>query len=397
VTKLQTSAIIQELKAEARVVSRPQERHEREADRAAEVVARGGSVANWSFSAVPVSAPEPVQRQEAGGPKSDDDKKKEALSKAGEALLQTPQGKAIKEKVLADPLAKKVTSPAGLVATGVVAAGGIAALAATGKPLPFQPPSIPLDKITPGLSAQVKYEGPVNAPTFVGLTLTYKEQGPKEKKPGRDPIVADIARLKAQQEMFKPESQNAAEKAEEDELIRAWIASQTGLPRLTIPLTPGTAKQDDALKKQDDALKKKEEEEAPVQRAALGPAALPPRAYVDEALSTPGRPLEPRTRRMMEARFGVDFSSVRIHDDASAAATAAGIDAAAFTLGEDVVFGAGRYDPSNPAGRRLLAHELAHVVQQSTERRVHHKVPTDECLGVPEPSVRQGVHSATRR
>ena len=392
-TKSQTGAMIQEPKAEARVVSKPQERHEREADRAAEVVARGGSVANWSFSAVLVTAPEPVQRQEAGGPKSDDDKKKEALSKAGEALLETPQGKALKDKVLADPQVKNVkdavTSPAGLVATGVVAAGGVAALAATGKPLPFQPPAIPLDKITPGLSAQVKYEGPVNAPTFVGLTLTYKEQGPKEKKPGRDPIVADIARLKAQQEMFKPESQKAAEKAEEDELIRAWIASQSGLPRLTIPLTPGTAKQDNAPKK-------KEEEEAPVQRAALRSAAPPARAYVDEALSTPGRPLEPQTRRVMEARFGVDFSSVRIHDDASAAATAAGIDAAAFTLGEDVVFGAGRYDPSNPAGRRLLAHELAHVVQQSTERRVHGKVPTDECLGVPEPSVRQGVHSATR-
>jgi len=385
--------MIQEPKAEARVVSKPQERHEREADRAAEVVARGGSVAHWSFSAVMVSAPEPVQRQEAGGPKSDDDKKKEALLKAGKALLETPQGKAMKDKVLADPLVKNVkdavTSPAGLVATGVVAAGGVAALAATGKPLPFQPPAIPLDKITPGLSAQVKYEGPVNAPTFVGLTLTYKEQGPKEKKPGRDPIVADIARLKAQQEMFKPESQKAAEKAEEDELIRAWIASQSRLPILTIPLTPGTAKQSDAPKK-------KEEEEAPVQRAALRSAAPRARASVDESLSTPGRPLEPRTRHVMEARFGVDFSGVRVHDDASAAATAAGIDAAAFTLGDHVVFGAGRYDPSNPAGRRLLAHELAHVVQQSTERRVHDKVPTDECLGVPEPSVRQGVHSATR-
>ena len=363
-TKSKTHAGVRPQKAEARPVSKPQDRHEREAERAAEVVARGGSVSNWSFSAVPPSAAEPVQRQEAGKPKTDDEKKKEAASKVGEALLETPAGKALKDKVLADPLVKTVkdavTSPAGLVTTGVVAAGGVGALAATHKPLPFQPPAIPLDKITPGLSAQVKVEGPVDKPTFVGLTITYKEQGPKGKKSSEaDKIAADTARLKAEQQMFKPASQKAAEKAQEDEQVQAWIKSQSGLPGLTIPLTPGKAKEEGDAPKKD-------EEKAPVQPApASATGAHPAHADVDDALATPGRPLDPSTRRAMESRFGYDFSGVRVHDDARAAATAAGIDAAAFTVGEDLVFGTGRFDPSGPAGRRLLAHELAHVVQQS--------------------------------
>jgi hypothetical protein len=347
-------------KAAARPVSKPHDSHEREAERAGDVVARGGSVAGWSFSAVPAAAPEPVQRQEVVKEKSDDEKKKEALTKTGEAILETPAAKVVKEKVLADPLVKTVkdavTSPAGLVTTGVVAAGGVAALGAAKKPLPFQPPSIPLDKITPGLSAQVKYEGPVNAPTFVGLTITYKEQGPKGKKTKSDDYAAQTAALKAQQQdMFKPASQRAAEKQADDDAVQAYVK---GLPPLTIPLTPGPAKQDDAPKK--------DEERTPVQPAPESASATTPEyADVGDAFSTSGRALDQSTRHAMEARFGYDFSAVRVHDDAHAAATAAEIHAAAFTVGQDIVFGTGGYAPSTSRGRELLAHELAHTVQQS--------------------------------
>ena len=364
-TRSRTHAGARPRQAEARPVSRPDDLHEREAERAAEVVARGGSVSDWSFSAVPASAPDPVQRQEVVKPKSDDEKKKEAATKVAEAVLETPAGKAVKEKVLADPLVKTVkdaaTSPAGLAVGGVALAGGVAALGAAKKPLPFQPPAIPLDRITPGLSGQVKLEGPVNAPTFVGLTLTYKEQGPKgRKKTAGDEYAAETARLKAQQELFKPTAQKAAEKQQEDEAVQAWIRSQ----RLTLPLTPGAAPRVEDTPKAEDEQPKKDEEKAPVQPAPASPSAAPPaQANVDDALSAPGRPLDPSTRRTMEARFGYDFSGVRVHDDARAAATAAGIDAAAFAVGEDVVFGTGRYDPAGDEGRRLLAHELAHVVQ----------------------------------
>lgn len=75
--------------------------------------------------------------------------------------------------------------------------------------------------------------------------------------------------------------------------------------------------------------------------------------------------LEGSVRGKMETRFGADFGAVRIHADAAAAESARTIGAAAYTVGRDIVFGAGRYQPQSGAGQQLLAHELAHVVQQS--------------------------------
>ena len=356
----------------ARPVARPHDRHEREAERAADIVARGGSVSSFCFSALAPSAPA-VHRQDGGKPTSDDEKKKAALKAAGEAFLESKPGKELKDKVLSDPDVKRikdaVTSPAGIAVTGALAAGGVAALGATHQPLPFQPPQIPLDRITPGLSAQVKYEGPVDRPTFVGLTLSYKEQGPKKKDEKRDQIAADVARLKAQQDMFKPASQKAAEQREADDFVQAYVRSQK-FPAVTVPLTG--AKEAEDVPKADQEEKKPDEQKGVVQKApaTAGPeGAAPAEAYVDDALASPGRPLDPSTRRAMEARFGYDFSAVRIHDDAAAAATAADIDAAAFTVGQDVVFGGGRFDPSGAEGWRLLAHELAHVAQHQDGRR----------------------------
>jgi hypothetical protein len=77
-----------------------------------------------------------------------------------------------------------------------------------------------------------------------------------------------------------------------------------------------------------------------------------------------GQPLETSTRLFMESRFGQDFSRVRIHADGEAAESARAFNALAYTVGKDVVFGAGRYAPGTAAGNRLLAHELTHVAQQ---------------------------------
>ncbi len=77
-----------------------------------------------------------------------------------------------------------------------------------------------------------------------------------------------------------------------------------------------------------------------------------------------GSPLDPPTRAFMESRFGHDFSQVRVHSDARAANLARSINALAFTTGRDLVFETGQYIPGTDSGKRLLAHELAHVVQQ---------------------------------
>jgi hypothetical protein len=85
---------------------------------------------------------------------------------------------------------------------------------------------------------------------------------------------------------------------------------------------------------------------------------------VADALRSSGRPLDERTRRYCESRFGHDFSSVRVYADSTAAKSARSMNALAYTVGENVVFGAGQYAPETMQGRRTLAHELAHVVQQ---------------------------------
>src|SRR5262249_51739086 len=84
-------------------------------------------------------------------------------------------------------------------------------------------------------------------------------------------------------------------------------------------------------------------------------------------LRSPGRPLDASTRAFIEPRFGHDFSQVRVHTDTRAAESARSVNALAYTVGRNVVFGAGQYAPQSYAGRRLIAHELTHVIQQGVQ------------------------------
>jgi hypothetical protein len=92
---------------------------------------------------------------------------------------------------------------------------------------------------------------------------------------------------------------------------------------------------------------------------------------VHDVLATPGRPLEPATRNWMEPRFGSDFSRVRVHDDGHAAESARAVGALAYAVGSHVVFDTHQYAPSTPAGRHLLAHELAHTLQDPGAGGLH--------------------------
>ncbi|HYJ79141.1 MAG TPA: DUF4157 domain-containing protein, partial [Longimicrobiaceae bacterium] len=107
---------------------------------------------------------------------------------------------------------------------------------------------------------------------------------------------------------------------------------------------------------------------------AAAPGCAPP--IVHRVLGAAGGPLGDRTRGAMEARFGADFSAVRVHTGEDAAASARAVGARAYTVGRDVVFAAGEYRPETPGGRHLLAHELAHVLQQSP-RGVLRRAPGD--------------------
>lgn len=91
---------------------------------------------------------------------------------------------------------------------------------------------------------------------------------------------------------------------------------------------------------------------------------------VEHVLSGSGAPLEPSLRDDMEQRFGHDFSRVRVHSGEAAEQSAREVNANAYTVGHNIVFGADRFAPRTHAGRRLIAHELTHVVQQRADAGV---------------------------
>lgn len=107
-------------------------------------------------------------------------------------------------------------------------------------------------------------------------------------------------------------------------------------------------------------------------------ARVPP--IVHDVLNSPGQPLDANTRAFFEPRFGRDFTRVRVHTDERAMESARSVSALAYTVGRDVVFGAGQYSPGTTEGAELLAHELTHVVQQSSgaERIQRKDAPTSK-------------------
>jgi Domain of unknown function (DUF4157) len=141
-------------------------------------------------------------------------------------------------------------------------------------------------------------------------------------------------------------------------------------------------------------------------------AVAPP--IVEDILSEPGRPLDGPVRSEFGPRFGRDLGAVRVHDGVKAAQSAAALDAAAYTVGEHVVFGAGRYAPETGPGRSLLAHELAHVVMHgdgiggvgnprtiapadSTDERDAERVAEQVVRGIPAASTRRAEGAVLRR
>ena len=128
----------------------------------------------------------------------------------------------------------------------------------------------------------------------------------------------------------------------------------------------------------------RDKEKLTLQRSSVdqaGTTTVPP--IVHEVLHLPGQPLDPQARTFMEPRFGYDFSKVRIYTDAKAATSAREVNALAYTVGQNIVFSTGQYAPHMSEGRRLLAHELAHVVQQRRSpfhqlSRISHENPDME-------------------
>ncbi len=139
----------------------------------------------------------------------------------------------------------------------------------------------------------------------------------------------------------------------------------------------GCKDEEDTLQRKEDEeeetlqRKEDEEEEETLQRkeagSSNGPASAP--AIVHDVLSGSGSPLDASVRSYMEPRFGHDFSQVRVHSGSRAAESASAVNALAYTVGNNVVFNRGAYSPESASGKRLIAHELTHVVQQGGGKR----------------------------
>jgi len=364
-------------------INEPGDIYEQEADRVAEQVMRMPGkesgvlplpsiykAESSGLKAISYDIPPLLQRQETKGKqKTDEEKYKEAAKKTGEAFLKTEVGTKIenKTKELGEYF---ISILPGKVITGAAAAGVVTALIAANEELPIQPLAIPLDIIQPGLSMKITYEGPVQNPTKAMITFSGKFDFGWQREQKR-PIKTETEKLREenirkQRELFEfREMLKSPKEKAQDEAFLQWYISQ----KVQDPTSPIYIPGFRSLEEVPAAREKKEEEEMPVQRKAVSnsqhPAASP---IIQDVLHSPGQPLDPATRAFMEPRFGHDFSQVRVHTDSNAAESARAVNAHAFTLGQDVVFGDGQYVTGTAAGLQIIAHELTHTIQQSSSK-----------------------------
>ena len=151
--------------------------------------------------------------------------------------------------------------------------------------------------------------------------------------------------------MPEPREQRQAEEEEEEEIQAKPIAEQ---------ITPLVQRQ--VEEEEEEILQTKEN---PGQASEITPT-LESRI---NSLKGGGQPLPKSARVFFEPRFGRDFSQVRVHTDTQAGETARALNAQAFAFGQNIVFWARKYTPDTPSGKKLLAHELTHVVQQAGIRK----------------------------
>ena len=172
-----------------------------------------------------------------------------------------------------------------------------------------------------------------------------------------------------------------------NQAVQRLLATNAGPARLSIN-TPGDPQEKEADRVADQVAAAPERSDVTGAPPHIQRSPGPPSGKLDaapasakRALATPAAPLQPSLRQDMERRFSHDLSSVRVHTDAAAEQSARELQAKAYAAGNHIVFGRGHYAPDTTAGRRLLAHELTHVLQQPTgEASVIRRAPGEGAL-----------------
>ncbi len=192
-----------------------------------------------------------------------------------------------------------------------------------------------------------------------------QEEEPEEKEPEEEEPI----QTKPVAEGITPEVQRQEEEPEEEEEEEEPVLRQEEEPEEEedIQAKPIVEHITPLVQRQEEEPEKEEEEEAiqPEGDSSSTAEVTPDIESNLNSLKERGQPLPESTRKYFETRFGYSFNQIRVHNNSQAANIARSINAKAFTTGKDIVFGTGQYSPETSGGRRLLAHELTHVVQQS--------------------------------
>ena len=209
----------------------------------------------------------------------------------------------------------------------------------------------------------------------------------KDEEQDKVPLKAEQEEAKVQKKSDPEEEKEALKKSEEaQEKKEEAQPKEAGTLKLV-------EKEKKVLEKEEEQVAKKAEEEKPIQKKvqagpAKAPAAVPVSTQQLKSTQGQGSQLPTATRTEMSQAFGYDFSNVRIHTSSQAERLSQDLHAQAFTHGADVYFNAGKYNPETTEGKRLLAHELTHVVQQNAsapEALQRYPVPGNlPCADVPD-------------
>jgi uncharacterized protein DUF4157 len=206
--------------------------------------------------------------------------------------------------------------------------------------------------------------GPLGQRSFAGIPA-YAGRSGVAARPFAAPIQAKLA-VGRQDDPLEQEADRVA-----DTVLRmsapaaAGGATHQGLGSSPAVVSGRLQRQCADCEKDEDGDEKEEHVQRKAGPQGAGDTMQAPSIVGETLNSGQGRPLDAATRAYFEPRFGQDFSRVRVHTGERAGESARSVNALAYTVGPNIVFGAGRYAPAAPEGRRLLAHELTHVVQQS--------------------------------
>lgn len=206
-----------------------------------------------------------------------------------------------------------------------------------------------------------------------------------------------ISRKCADCEQEDKNVQRAEDKKEEDKKLQRMTEKkeEDKLQRQPEKKEEETLMKKEEEKKEESILKKEDEkEEEKVQKKEAGGSTAAPitTSYI-HSLGSKGTSLPGKAQQFFSSRMGYDFSNVKVHTDKEAAQSAKEVNAKAYTTGEHIVFNEGQYDTTSAEGKKLMAHELAHVVQQNSSTQMLQRIACDETVTAP-PRAAQGTRNA---